>query len=546
MPISPAALHRLGQLSRTPAALAFARAARDPVAAQRRVLRRLLEANAHTEYGRRHGFASIATPADFAAQVPVMTPEDLQVHVRRVMAGEREILSAGAPLAYATTTGSTGPAKYVPLTAEYKAEFQRTVHVSMWHLYRRFPDAFTGRVLYFVGPRRAAVAPDGHDIGTMSGFNYTELPPLVRRLYAWPYELVGVSDPRARAHLSLHLACVRDVSLLAGVFPATIVQTLRALVERRDELAFHIERGTLPADLALSPAQRTFFAGGLAPRPDVAARLRQIRGDDDAVRLAFPRLRLVYCWLTSTAGLFVPELRRRLGSDIPLRDAIYSASEGWCSVPMGDEAPGGAVAITSHYFEFIPEESGVPVPVEGLRDGGRYYILISNSAGVWRYLLGDLIEVCGFYENTPRIRFVRKAGAASNLVGELLEEAHVNRALVTAMAWTGTTCEWCALAPRPDAPVPAYDLLVEGAAVTDAFAAAVDEALAAEAQRYGVLRRGGSLAPLRLVRIPLGSAAAWRRRLVDAGAGEAQIKTAHLVDAYDRLPPELRPERGSP
>jgi hypothetical protein len=207
---------------------------------------------------------------------------------------------------------------------------------------------------------------------------------------------------------------------------------------------------------------------------------------------------------------------------------------------MGDEEPGGALAITSHYFEFVPESGGAPVPVEGLRDGERYAILLSNSAGVWRYDLGDVIEVCGFWQNTPRIRFVRKTGAASNLVGELLEEAHVNRALVTAMASTGASCEWCAMAPRPDAPVPAYDLLVEGA-VTEGFAAAVDEALAASAQRYGVLRRGGSLAPLRLVRIPSGRSAAWRQRLVAAGAGEAQIKTSHLVDAYDRLPPELRP-----
>jgi hypothetical protein len=116
----------------------------------------------------------------------------------------------------------------------------------------------------------------------------------------------------------------------------------------------------------------------------------------------------------------------------------------------------------------------------------------------------------------------------------------VTRALATAMAWTGAACEWCALAPRPDAPQPQYDLLVEGDA-TEGFAEAVDSALAAEAQRYGVLRRGGTLAPIRLVRLPAGRSAAWRQRLVAAGTGEAQIKAAHLVPSYDQLPPELRP-----
>lgn len=550
--IPPPVLHRIGQVSRAPAAMAFERAARRPGDAQRARLRALMRAHAGTEYGRRFGFGDIRTPAQFAERVPLMSPDELQAYVARVMAGERNVLAAGEPLAYVGTTGSTGRAKFVPITPAYKAEFQRTVHVALWHLYRRFPQAFRGRALYFVGARRTERAPDGLDVGTMSGFNFTELPPLLRALYAWPYELGQVADLRTRQFLGLYLACLRDVTLVAGVFPAPIVYTLRALVERADELAFHLERGTLPDDLVLEPEQRAFFSRGLAPRPDLAARLRQIPRSpvEDAVRLAWPRLRLVYCWTTATAGLYVPELKRRLGPDVVVRDAIYSASEGWCSIPLGEEEPGGPVAVTSHYFEFVPEDDferggREAVPVEALEDGRRYYIVISNSAGVWRYLLGDLVEVCGRYRATPRIRFVRKAGATSNLCGEKLDEAHVNRAVGEALAALGLACTWFCLVAEPGGERPRYALHVEpapGGAVSEALAAAVDERLGAHARDYEAFRRLGHLAPVRLVPVAPGAYDTWRQRQVAAGVAESQIKTVHLVDDPSRLPPEMAGE----
>ncbi len=533
--VPPPILHRLGQLSRRRTAREFARAALDPEAAQLDRLRAALRANADTEFGRAHGFDSIRTPAEYAARVPVTSPDDLQVWMARSIEGERGLLSAEDPMAYVTTTGSTGPAKYIAITPSYKAEFQKTVHVAVWHLYRRFPEAFRGRVLYFVGSRRVRVAPDGLDVGAMSGFNFTELPAMVRALYAWPYELFLVSDLRTRTWLALHLAAIRDVTLVAGVFPAPIVYLLRDLVELAPRLAEHVRRGTLPEDLALSAEQRAFFGRLVHPRPDVADRLARIADrPEDAVALAMPRLRLVYCWMTSTAGLFVPELKRRLGPRVAVRDAIYAACEGWCSIPMGDEEPGGALAVTSHYFEFEPEDGGEPVGAAALEDGRRYFILITHSGGVYRYRLGDLVEVCGFYERTPRIRFVRKEGAASDLVGEKLEEAHVNDAVSRVL----TDPTWFSLVAAPGDTL-GYDLYLEGEA-PPGLAERLDGALREAAAGYNFTRSGGLLRPVGVRTVPAGTYAAWRQEAVAGGAAEAQLKTAHLLPGVERLPEAIR------
>jgi hypothetical protein len=328
---------------------------------------------------------------------------------------------------------------------------------------------------------------------------------------------------------------------------------LRELEARADELAHTLERGRLPESLRLTPDERARFQAGLAPNPTLARRLREAARAPDGERIAraLPSLRLVYCWTTSTAALYLPELRRRLGPGVAVRDAIYSACEGWCSIPMGEVEPGGAVAVGSHVLEFILEEDYLAGryeaarPVWDLADGRRYAIVLTTGAGVYRYLLHDIVEVCGFYEKTPRIRFVRKAGAASNLAGEKLDESHATRAVGAALAAAGLEATWFALVARPplDGGRPGYALHLElpaGASADEALVSAIDRALGAEAYDYGRLRAGGQLAPIALVRVPPGSYDRVRQEKVAAGAAEAQLKVANLIPDPTSLPAPLR------
>lgn len=550
--ISPRLLHPLGQQGRRKDAMRFEEAVRAPVRTQEAMLQALLRRHQATAFGRAHGFASLRNPAEFAAQVPLMHPQDLRPWVERLMNGERQILTDEDPLFYGVSTGTSGTHKHVPITATYRDEFQRTVNIAFWHLYRRFPEAFTSRFLYFVGPRRLATAPDGRDIGSMSGYNYTELPPLVRSLYAWPYEVFEVEDLPSRAYLALHQAIAGDVSLITGIFPLPIVMLLRDLETQAEALARDFERGRLDGAPGLSPAERDFFARHLRPRPDLARRLRRAMAlpVEEKVAEVLPKLRLTYCWTTSTAGLYLGELRRRLGSQVRVRDAIYAATEAWCNVCLGDEEPGGPLAITSVYFEFIEatayEAGSTATQTLGeLEDGRRYYLVVTNSAGMYRYVLGDVVETCGRYQDTPRIRFVRKAGATSNLCGELLDEVHVNEAMRLELERSGLEATWFALVG--DSSGPGYTLHLElapacaevGSVVLQEMAARVDADLGRQALFYGQHRKA-RLHPLQVKRVDQGTYDRYRMRRMRDGTGEAQIKAIHLVADRSALPEELR------
>src|SRR5687767_9829124 len=94
---------------------AFEAAARQPRGAQAQVLRRLLADNAGTLFGRHHGFGDLSA-ADYARRVPIRDYEALRSYMARAIAGERNVLTAESPLAFASTSGTTGEPKLVPVT----------------------------------------------------------------------------------------------------------------------------------------------------------------------------------------------------------------------------------------------------------------------------------------------------------------------------------------------------------------------------------------------------------------------------------------------
>jgi hypothetical protein len=557
MSLRPRLLHTVAHLSRLGAARAFDRAAADVDAAQRATLARILGSLQDTELGRARDYASIRSHTELA-RVPVWTHDDYAPAIAREMAGERNVLVPEPADYYAMTTGTTRAAKHVPITDAYRREYQLTTAVALKHLRDRFPRAFTGRALYFVGSAALGKTPGGASIGTMSGYNFVRMPKAVRAVYAWPPELFAVADTDARTWLALHFALVGDVSIVIGVYPATIVFMLRALEANAEALAAAIERGTIPPGLALEPHLRQVLAAQLRPRPDVAARVRAAaslpRGQ--LVPRCFPELALVYVWMTSTAGAFIGELKSHLGPTVAVRDAIYAACECWLTVPMGDDRPGGALGVTSAYFEFVPEEAWAAgardtLPASALSDGARYVVVTTASNGLVRYALNDVVQVSGFYGSIPRITFVRKAGAQTNLMGEKLTEEHVTRALTATLEQSALVTTWtCVAAVLPDAEDERarYELWVEpvGDLNEDArarLAAAFTEALGSEAVEVPRLLRAGQLGPVRVVAVRPGSYERFRRRRVAEGCADSQIKVVHLVQGIDALPLEVRDGR---
>ncbi|MBT9547742.1 MAG: GH3 auxin-responsive promoter family protein [Candidatus Sericytochromatia bacterium] len=531
----------------------FEAACAQPEVAQWHKLEQILKANAQTAYGQAHGFDQIDSISAYQAKTPIVTHVELKPWLDRMIQGEKNILTHQEPLFYGMTTGSTGPPKLTPITPDYRDEYQSVVQVFLAHIYTDHPAAFNGKVLYFNGSADKMRTPTGVPCGTMSGFNFVNLPPLLKKFYAVPYEVMVIDHNWTRHYITALLSLPQKVSMMLGITAAPMVALLQFMQENLPLLAHDLEMGTLHPDLVLSAEERALISRLHKANPATAKHLRQLlAGGETDPKSLWPGLELLVCWKSSHAGSLIPALEKFTNKKVPIRDAIYSATEGWCNVPLSDTTLGGPLALQAHFYEFIPENAQGQSPIllaHELKQGERYRILYTTSSGIYRYDIGDILEVSGFYKRNPVVHFIRKAGQTCNLVGELMTDYHITmavQAVSQATAQAGSLESEKAELPFyiacPDVKAfpPRYRLLAEPSqSLTESqvqtLAFALDKALQGLNCDYKASRSGDELGPLQLEILPPGSEARFRQARVAAGADEAQLKPLVLVADPARL-----------
>ena len=140
----------------------FARAAQDPLGTQTEKIMSMVRRNAETDFGRRYQFASINSIADYQKRVPVMTYEDMKADMQRVLAGEKGVFTAEDPVMFAQTSGTTGDAKYIPVTPTCQGrEHKDTTRTWLYHLRKDHPDIYDTKIVTLVSPAIEGYAPSG-------------------------------------------------------------------------------------------------------------------------------------------------------------------------------------------------------------------------------------------------------------------------------------------------------------------------------------------------------------------------------------------------
>ena len=177
------AAHVLWFLACLPRWQRFRAALRDPAAAQRRVLARLLRDNRDSDFGRRHQFGTIRSPQEFAARVPLAEYDDFAPAIEAARRTGRYALAAETPFLLEPTSGTSGTPKLIPATRASRREFARAIQPWIADLYRGHPALFRGRQYWVVSPTAPVPAPlrDGAiRVGFSVDADY--LGPLARRM----------------------------------------------------------------------------------------------------------------------------------------------------------------------------------------------------------------------------------------------------------------------------------------------------------------------------------------------------------------------------
>jgi hypothetical protein len=521
-------------------------AAARPDLAQQNFLLKLLQKNAVTAFGRDHGFTSILTEADFRRQVPIRDFEGFRPYVNRIIAGERAVLTATDPCMLTTTSGTTGEPKYIPVTPESLKDGSSLMFQWLYWVRRDHPTFFNHAGVSLVSPAIEGYTPSGLPYGSASGMAYKQLPRMVRAGHAIPYIVSEIHDYDRRYFVTARLALGARVSYIGTPNPSTLIRLAETGQKHREALIRAIHDGTLGIDLLDQPAIAHQIAARLKPNPERARFLTRVVERTGSLRPAncWPDLTLLACWLGGSVGTQASKLVHYYG-DVPIRDLGYKASEGSFTLPYQDHTPSGILALQTNYYEFIPEDAldALQPPVlssNELELGKRYAILLTTAAGLYRYDINDIVEVAGFYCNTPVLTFIRKGQDMTSITGEKMHANHILLALdQVRRLYNLSIVEQFRVAP--DFEACCYDIYVEfntdvsDELLRDEVIPALDQALAQVNVEYAQKRASGRLQSPRLHLMRPGWAEDERRQFVATGKRDTQYK-------WQILCPEQRSE----
>ncbi len=501
-------------------------AAGNAAAAQEETLLRILRANANPQYPIPNLFSQIHSIADFQRALPLVTYDDIAPWVERIAAGETGVLTSEAVRLLEPTSGSTAATKLIPYTDSLKAEFQRGIAPWVARTFLGQPQLFAGQAWWSVTPvtARNRHSSGGIPIGFEEEGEYfgRGQSRLIRALMAVPGGVKLISDAQSFRYVTLlFLLRSRSLRLISVWNPTFPMLVLAPLAECWPQLADDIARGTLTPPSPLPSDLHAHLTGLVRPDARRAAEVRAACGaasfaDDDGRaalhRRLWPRLGLISCWADGNAAGYAARLAR-LFPQARLQAKGLLATEGFVSFPL-DGHPGHALSLRSHFFEFLPAETGpddsgvLPRLAHEVEIGGQYEVVITTGGGLYRYRLGDVVEVVGRYRQCPLIRFVGRANAVSDWFGEKLHERHVSAALDDLLARRGWQPLFVMLACDAEHPQPAYTLFIEQAGVSDESLRGLVETVEArllENFHYAYARRLGQLQPVRLCRVEGGA-----------------------------------------
>ena len=450
----------------------------NPHEAQQKVFRELMEAGKQTTWGKINGYDSIHSYKDFTGRVPICDYEDLLPYIKRMMLGEKNVLCPGQVKWYAKSSGTTSErSKFIPVSQETL----KHCHIkgswdSVAILYNNIPRAriFADKSLIMSGSLETYRLNPATRIGDVSAVMLKNMPLIGRPFFAPGIALALLDDWEEKIEKTANVVKDQNITTFGGVPTWTIV-LFRKLLEITGKSNM----------LEIWPNAQTYVHGGVA------------------------------------FGPYRNQFQRLFPGDQLLYQEVYNASEGFFAV-QHDLGIRDMMLLLDNgmYFEFIPEkeldnDNPAVVPLEGVKAGQSYAIMVSTNSGLWRYMPGDMVK---FTSVTPfKIIITGRTNQYINVFGEEVMIANTDKALTE-------TCKQFALTVNDYTVAPIY---LDGAdkgghqwliefeeppADPDHFADTLDKALRKVNSDYDAKRSHDlALERLNLVLIPPGTFNSWMK-----------------------------------
>ena len=438
--------------------------ANNPHETQQKVFDALISKAKNTKFGKDHHFSEIKNHQDFVKKVPVRDYEELKDYVDLMVAGQEDVLWPGKPLYYAKTSGTTSGAKYIPLTKEsMPTHINAARNAILCYIEDTGNSRFVDGKMIFLQGSPELDEKNGVKLGRLSGIVAHYVPGYLQKNRMPSWETNCIEDWETKVDAIVEETLKEDMSVISGI-PSWVQMYFETLIEKT---------GKKVGDIF--PNFDLFIYGGVNYEP---------------YRSKFESL-----------------IGRKVASI-----ELYPASEGFFAFQDKQNDPGMLLQLDSGmFYEFIKadefySENPERLLLKDVERGVNYVMLISSTAGLWAYNIGDTIQ---FTSLKPyRIIVSGRIKHFISAFGEHVIAKEVEEAMQEGVAQTGAEISEFTVAPQinPNGDqLPYHEWFIEFEHKPEdlnRFAEIIDKSLQKQNSYYFDLIEGNILQRLKITEVP--------------------------------------------
>ncbi len=369
----------------------------NPQPAQDAILSMLLRKNAQTEWGKKYEFARIKNSQEYRQRLPISRYEDLAPYINRMMQGEANVLYTGLIKNFSKSSGTTNDkSKFIPVSQDalHNCHLKASLDVGAWW-YNSKPASqwlANSKGLIMGGTWSLFKEHPRIVVGDVSAIMMQNMPFYAKYMQAPDLATALLPDWEEKiARMVRYLAATTNLTNISGVPTWTLV-LLRALLD------FTGKRNALE----LFPRMEVYFHGGVDFSP--------YRSQFEAL---FPSEEMQY-------------------------RNMYNASEGFLAAQIDNASDDMLLYMDNGiFFEFLPladidNPQAQTLSADEVEMGKPYALILSTNAGLWRYMLGDVVEFSSLRPH--KIRIAGRTQQFLNVFGEELMVSNTDKAIALTSA----------------------------------------------------------------------------------------------------------------
>ena len=413
------------------------------------LLKKLLNDNKETEYGKKYNFASICNISDYQQRVPLTTYDDYETYIDRMTEhGERNLLTAYPVVFYASTSGTSGSPKKIPVTDKGLSVFQNHSATIQFAVFSEFykntkwKDFHNGAVFLLLSLSHEPLK-DGVEFGSISSAALDEEKRKAMSYFiTTPKEVLSHTQNTDLKYLhSRYALAEREISLMAGAYIPALVDIMNYIKENQKDLVSDIRNGIIGKGIRMPDELRKTLEEDLKPDPKRADELETIFSEgfnEKIMQKIWPKLQGISAIWAGNFSMYARKLQQFSGRSIPYYTNTYVSSEGVFGIARHPFDQCYAMIPESCFYEFIPmdgkagsdeENNPQTLLIDEVEEGKEYELVITNQSGFYRYRMGDVIRVVGFYNESPLVVFKYRKKNIVSIAGEKFTEDHLLSAI---------------------------------------------------------------------------------------------------------------------